>query len=214
MRYWTVQPVAVWEAIQAQGTCLVDPSLVGHVPDCYLWLVEQLRQRMRWDRDHLPWWLYCGKPDLRWVRWTRPHQQWEVRLELELPPERVQEMMIRDWDVVYCRGWLFRDHRKRHRWYDFQEARGWLDLENLPDPWPQRLELSWQRVFDPTRKLGQARRRLEAVVERIERADVVKARPFLGTSPRRWTNILPSGAGRAEPPARHPACSPPVPEHP
>lgn len=186
MRYWTVQPASVWETIQFQGHCLVDRSHSGPPPNCYLWLVEQLKQRLPGYQGHLPWWLYCGKPDLRWVRWTRPHHTWEVRLELELPPERVQEMMIRDWDVVYCQSWLFRNHWNRDRWHDFLERRDWLDLERLPGPWEHRLRESWQRTFDPNRRSGQARRRIEAVVECIYRADVIQAQLFRGTeSPRR-----------------------------
>lgn len=67
-------------------------------------------------------------------------------MELELPPERVQEMMIRDWDVVFCQGWLFRNHRHRFRWHEFLEGRGWLDLHPLPGPWEGLVERSWQRV--------------------------------------------------------------------
>jgi len=183
MRYWTIQPLSVWQTIQEQGFCLVDPALSGTngwTPPCYLWLVEQLKRRIPSYQGNLPWWLYCGKPDLRWVRWTRPAGEWEVRLELELPAERVEEFMIRDWHVVYCQAWLCR-HQPVDRWHEFTERRGWEDLQVYPAPYEELLERSWQRLFEPQRRAGHSRYRLEAVVERLQLSDVIRAQPFLGS---------------------------------
>ncbi|MBN9418088.1 MAG: DUF3841 domain-containing protein [Candidatus Eremiobacteraeota bacterium] len=181
VRYWTVQPISVWETLQKDGLCRVDPAKVFHIPDCYKWLVEQLKRRLPNYEGNYPWWLYCGKPDLRWVRWTRPQGTWEVRLEVELPAERVQEFLIRDWDVVYCQAWLFK-HLPRNRWYDFQERRGWEDLAVYPEPYESLLKRTWQRLFDSKRALGLSRYRSEAVVETLYLEDVIQARPFKGTS--------------------------------
>lgn len=179
MRFWTVQPISVWDTLQNQGLCRVDPKLAfdNQPPAGYVWLVEQLKRRLPGYEGNFPWWLYCGKPDLRWVRWTRPCGEWEVRLELKLPPERVEEFLIRDWDVVYCQSWLFK-HLPRNRWWDFQERRGWENLDNYPEPYETLLRRSWQRLFDPQRAVGHARHRKEAVVETLYLQDAVKAQLF------------------------------------
>ena len=197
VRYWTVQPISVWETLQQDGLCRVDPELAfdNQPPACYVWLVEQLKRRPPNYEGNYPWWLYCGKPDLRWVRWTRPSDTWEVRLELELPAERVQEFLIRDWDVVYCQAWLFK-HLPRNRWYDFQERRGWEDLEVYPEPYESLLKRTWQRLFDSRRGSGLSRYRSEAVVETLYLEDVVQARLFKG----------------AEAPEKHPWRKAPIPE--
>lgn len=198
MRYWTVQPLGVWETLQGEGVCRVDPGLAfdHEPPACYLWLVEQLKRRLPGYQGNFPWWLYCGKPDLRWVRWTRPLDEWEVRLELELPADRVEEFLIRDWDVVYCQAWLCK-HLPRQRWYEFEKRRGWEDVYPYPEPYQTLLERSWQRLFDPGRALGQSRYRKEAVVETLYLRDVMRAQPFLG-SRGRSTRVLKEG-GLEEP---------------
>lgn len=198
VRYWTVQPISVWETLQSEGIGRVDTQLAfnNQPPACYVWLVEQLKVRLPNYEGNYPWWLYCGKPDLRWVRWTRPQGTWEVRLELELPAERVQEFLIRDWDVVYCQAWLFK-HLPRNRWYDFRERRGWEDLEVYPEPYESLLKRTWQRLFDSKRALGLSRYRSEAVVETLYLKDVIQARPFKG----------------ADAPRKHPRRKAPTPEN-
>jgi hypothetical protein len=70
-RLWTVQPLVVWEQIQQHGTVHADETRFltpGYVPHSCRWLVQQLQQRLPGYPGTLPWWAYCEKPDLRWVR--------------------------------------------------------------------------------------------------------------------------------------------------
>lgn len=189
MRFWTVQPLSVWTTIQQTGLCNVDIAKMctpGFAPSQYFWLADQLAQRHGgFSGVALPWWLYCGKPDLRWVRWSRPAGQAEVRLELELPPDRECHFLIEDWDRVYCTSWLFRSpKRPRSMWWDFRERRGWedLQLEEYPEPYRSLLQRSWDRLFDPSRLIGHSRYRMEGVVETIHLGDVVRADQFIGCS--------------------------------
>lgn len=176
MRFWTVQPSEVWETLQRDGVCLVEPKRLLCVPEAYTWLVGQLKRRLPGYEGRLPWWLYCERPDLRWVRWSRPQGEIEVRLELELPAERVHTMLIKDWHKVYGGGWVFRRRHREMCWWDLLERRG----DPLPVHWQALLERSWERVFDARRLEGWARCKMEAVTEKLLLDDVVRCDPFTG----------------------------------
>src|SRR5262245_44478711 len=84
MRLWTVQPLAVWERLEANCRGIADPFRAnpdGWAHPRYSWLAWQLRARITGSRGHLPWWAYCAPPDLRWVRHSRPAGSREVRIE-------------------------------------------------------------------------------------------------------------------------------------
>ena len=154
-RFWTIQPLEVWQTLQRTGEVRVDPTNYHHqhVPERYLWLVDQLRQRCPGYTGLLPWWAYCEKPDLR----THRHRaalfdriQQQVRLELEPDPSEVTIFPIWAWDTVYCGGYLALTLSAKENWEERWEAHPELeDLWPRPSPWREELEASWQLLFSP-----------------------------------------------------------------
>jgi hypothetical protein len=149
MRVWTVQPLAVWERLQHDGTVLVDEAAVGYVPEAYGWLARQLRERVPAYPGTLPWWVYREKPDLRWVRHRRPAGQREVRIELEPEAASFVSFPVWAWNTVYCRNYLAFTRKEHDGWIEtMRRAIPDEDTWPLPEPWQAQLEMSWERLFD------------------------------------------------------------------
>ena len=195
MRLWTVQPLLVWERVQSQGVLHVDPEYTGYgTPDSYLWLVEQLKKYQRGYSGRLPWWAYCQKPDLRWVRHHCPLGQIHVRLELELPRKKAFIFSRWAWDVVYCGDFLAYGALEYAKWHGswqamlpYADVRAW----ELPEPWYSQLRASWERLFDPDLPSKSWEDfsegpddRFEAVFEPLRLQDVKQVTSFIGARKR------------------------------
>lgn len=108
MRAWTVQPLAVWEALLRRRVLRVCPEMQGllrtscnkYVPRAYHWLQEQLGERLDNYQGHLPWWSYCRRPDIRQYRHVVPRETVAVRLELELSKESLVRFPCWAWHRV------------------------------------------------------------------------------------------------------------------
>ena len=151
MRVWTIQPLVVWERLKEAGTLCVDTACYpsdGYVPWQYPWLACRLQERVLDYRGGLPWWAYCEKPDLRWVRHHRPAGQPQVRIELDV--NGVLAFPGWAWDVVHCGHFLSFTQREQETWSAaMRRAVPDEDLWPLPEPWRGELEASWLRLFDP-----------------------------------------------------------------
>ena len=195
MNLWTVQPLVVWEQLQRRGSLQVDEARLmtqGYVPEAYRWLVRQLKLRIPNYPGTLPWWAYCEKPDLRWVRHSRPAGQREVRLELEPRPGTFLTFPCWAWDVVYCRRYLSPTRQEHDEWVEAMrravpDEDGWP----LPEPWQTQLQASWLRLFDqslPSRPwhretLGKCGSH-EAVIGILRVQDVRQVTNFVGCNKR------------------------------
>jgi hypothetical protein len=153
MRLWTVQPLVVWEQIQQLGLLHGDETrglTPDYVPHSYRWLVSQLKERLPDYPGTIPWWAYCEKPDLRWVRHRRPAGEPQVRLELEPGAGSYLTYPLWAWDTVYSGDYLSFARQERDEW---MAAMRWAvpeeDTWPLPEPWRAQLEASWLRLFDP-----------------------------------------------------------------
>lgn len=190
MRLWTVQPLAVWERLRADGRAIVDPARLGPdgwVHPRYSWLAGQLRSRIATSRGRLPWWAYCERPDLRWVRHSRPHGSREVRIEFEPPNQAFVAFPCWAWHEVFAGRYLalsgteYRDWKSRLRRAGVPE-----EDDPLPEPFQRELEDSWLRLFRaglPGRswRRGDSARGREAVALVLERAWVRDVTEFVGT---------------------------------
>jgi hypothetical protein len=190
MRLWTVQPVAVWEQLRADGHAVVDPARVnpeGWVHPRYAWLARELRARIAGRRGRLPWWAYCARPDLRWVRHSRPAGSHEVRIEFEAPDGTFADFPCWAWNEVFYGSFLalsgteYRAWRARLRLAGVSE-----DEEPLPEPFQAELEASWRRLFRPdlparSWRRADRRRAREAVALALRRQWVRDAPEFVGT---------------------------------
>ena len=122
MPLWTVQPMAVWDGLRAAGVLRVYPAErhpAGWVHPQYTWLAGELRRRrLHGSRGGLPWFAYCARPDLRWVRHSRPAGSREVLLEPEPPfvAQLLSEESLRRtgyFDVAAVQHWRRAFHRMR-----------------------------------------------------------------------------------------------------
>jgi hypothetical protein len=153
MRLWTVRPLVVWEQLQQLCLLTVDEtrlSTPGYVPDSYRWLALQLEHQLPEYPGSLPWWAYCEKPDLRWVRHSRPAGQREVRIELEPRPGTFLTFPCWAWHTVFCGQNLSFARQEQDDWREaMRQAVPDEDAWPLPEPWRTQLEASWLRLFDP-----------------------------------------------------------------
>ncbi len=192
VRLWTVQTAAVWEQVRDSGEAWVDRRRIpgGWANPQYDWLAWQMRSRLSDSQGGLPWFAYCDRPDLRWVRHSRPAHSNEVLIEFAPPAGSFLSFPSWAWHVIFCGQYLAlsgadqRAWNRRERqalWWNF-----WAHEGPLPEPLQAELEASWLRLFRPDLPPWSWRRgprgiKREAVVE-VLRADWVRrATPFVGT---------------------------------
>lgn len=152
---WTVQPAAVWEQLHARGTLQVDPARVlggkGLAVPAYAWLAQQLRGRWSSSTWQLPWWAYCKRPDLRWVRHTQRGPQ--VLIELAPPADRFVAFPCWAWARVFFGEYLSFTRSQQRAWENRVRAicgPRWRDeRDQLPESLQRELEKSWERLFSP-----------------------------------------------------------------
>ncbi len=176
---WTIQPLAIWEQLCRAGQVFVDPARVNPerwIHPQYSWLVWQLRTRISNSRGALPWWAYCERPDLRWVRHSRPSGSREVRIEFLPPPGAFVTFPCWAWHVVFLGDYLALNRMEEHTWRQrLRVARIAEESVPFPEPFQGELESSWRRLFHPDLPERSWRRtpfgkRREAVVEVLERS--------------------------------------------
>lgn len=196
IRAWTIQPWAVWAAVEATGSLMVDPHYSGHLHVCYEWLREQLARRIPGYTGNYPWWAYCRRPDLRRYRHRYALGAPYALIELALPPERACTLTFWAWDAIFYGRYLGATAAESEDWHrrlcaafpDEEDGEPWP----FPEPWRSERERSWERLFDPglpaegwwDAEGGSASER-EVVFEELRRADVRRVTPFVGASPRR-----------------------------
>ncbi|MBX7106740.1 MAG: DUF3841 domain-containing protein [Gemmataceae bacterium] len=154
MRLWTVHPVSVWEQVRDAGEVWVDPRQVnaeGWVHPQKQWLANRLPGRLAGATGQLPWFAYCSRPDLRWVRHTRPTGQVNVLIEFVPPPGHAFAMPCWAWHDVFCSQYLAVSKAEQRDWNRRLRAvlgRDYRDYElPLPAPFQEELEASWERLF-------------------------------------------------------------------
>lgn len=152
IRIWTVQPAEVWAQLSREGVCWVDPERAAGAAEvpAYRWLQAQLKRRIKGYQAEFPWWGYCEKPDLRWVRHRRPAGQWDVRIELELSVDAACVFPSWAWHTVYCQKFLTGNQAEYAAWESaLRTAVPDEDAWPLPSPWMEELEASWESLFSP-----------------------------------------------------------------
>jgi hypothetical protein len=113
----------------------------------YQWLMQQMVGRVTGYTGRFPvWFWHSPKPDLR-HRGHLPSGKGGVRIELELPRERVLLLDFQSWHCVLNRWHLSLSERESRKWDRKTEG---LDQCRAPLPAPIEAELqaTWERVFD------------------------------------------------------------------
>lgn len=146
VRVWTIQHVAAWERLQRAGVLQADGRRVWRCfRPAYSWLIEQMQHRLPDYSGRYPIWVWISpKPDLRRTAFARRGQQ-RVRIEAELPRDRLLSLDFNTWHCV-LNNW----HLSLSEWEDGewdrrtrQFARG-----SLPPALEAERRASWERVFD------------------------------------------------------------------
>lgn len=199
MRLWTVQPYEVYRSIQKDGFARVDPEKLPSpwwVGSSYRWLIWQMGDRLTIpDESHrrgfFPWFAYCERPDLRWVRHNQTGKQ--VLIEFSPPSDRYLSYPRWAWNEIFF-GYFLAITRQEYRQWDSRfrvcYGYGYRDWGStvLPQPYQSERDASWLRLFDPSipkrswRRGGTSHR--EAVVDVLLEDWIDKATPFEGRSPR------------------------------
>lgn len=193
MRLWTIKPIEVWKRLQQEKTLLVDPMHPDflekdeHLLAAYEWMREQMTRRLPNYEGNHPWWAYDYKLDLRAHRFhTYPPNERGVRMELEIPQEKILLSAYGAWHCVLSRWYLPyatdpEDYeREGDAWNAEAKAHGVDTYQNsvpLPEPWESRMRASWERIFDVD-DLRETNT-IQATFERLELAEVVRVTEFV-----------------------------------
>lgn len=107
----------------------------------------QMRRRLAGYEGGSPVWFWCSsKPDLRHSAHL-PRGERGVRIELELPRNRVLLLDFETWHCV-LNGWhLSRSWRESREWDRKTKARDQYGA-SLPPLLAEELQSTWDRVFD------------------------------------------------------------------
>jgi hypothetical protein len=193
MRLWTIKPIEVWERLQREKTLFVDPThptFQENLPffhEAYEWMRAQMARRLPHYEGNYPWWAYDYKLDLRTYRFHThpPNERW-VRMELEIPSEKVLLSAYGAWHYVLNRWYLpyTTDEESYEReldaWEAETKAHGIDTYQNsvpFPEPWELRMRASWERIFDVD-DLRETNT-IQATFERLELAEVVRVTEFV-----------------------------------
>jgi hypothetical protein len=195
MPLWTVQPYDVYRSIQRDGFARVDPGKLPSpwwVGNPYHWLIWQMGSRLtipdeESQRGIFPWFAYCERPDLRWVRHSQEGEQ--VLIEFSPPDDRFLSFPCWAWHEVFC-GFFLAFTSQEHRAWEarFKASHGcrYRDWESriLPRPFQTELESSWSGLFDPNIPKRSWRRGgtclSEAVVDILLEEWIQRVTPFMG----------------------------------
>ncbi len=184
LRAWTIQAVAVWERFQQCGVLHADGRRIcRHFRPAYRWLMEQMAQRIPDYSGCFPiWFWHSPKPDLRHGGHLASGEC-GVRIELELPRERVLLFDFQTWHCVLNRWHLSLSRRESREWD--RKTKGFdQHATPLPPPLEAELQASWERVFEFDRlrrtKLWGPVEEIQGVTECVLLEEVRRADEFAG----------------------------------
>jgi len=130
--YWSLQIEEVWKQAQELGY-LEGKAEYAMYPKEYLWMMEQMKERLPNYRGEYPIWLWIKKPDMRSTGHFESYTRC-VRLTLDLDEKDVLISDFGDWHSVLNNGFNSNNEQE----YDDYHA-GKLNITK---------EESWQRIFD------------------------------------------------------------------
>jgi hypothetical protein len=196
LRVWAIQPIEVWEAINEQGSLLVDPARLAlsseensEIARAYDWMRVQMARRISGYSGNYPWWAYEHFLDLRFYRWRQPrHGARYVRLGLDIPRAELLLSGYGSWHCVMNNMYLPPVGTEEEtdaalaEWDARVEASAASHDIRLLNRLQVDLENSWERTFD----VGVRRETetIQACFERLRLSDVVCVTPFVAPTHR------------------------------
>ncbi len=143
---WTIQAAECWHRFTREGVLRTDGRYVDrHFRPAYRWLMHQMSRRITGYTGGFPvWFWHSPKPDLR-RGGHRPAGERSVRIELELPRERVLLFDFQSWHCV-LNGWHLSLSERESREWDRRTER--FDSAPLTPQLEAELQTTWERVFE------------------------------------------------------------------
>src|SRR5689334_3931661 len=182
LRLWTIQSSGWWQALEGSHALGGDGRRVRRFyRPAYRWLMQQMKLKLPACSGRFPVWLWHSpKPDLRRGGHLPPGTP-GVRVELELPAERVLLLDFETWHCVLNRWHLSLSWRESRQWDRKVKPFGYFDV--LPADLEAELRLSWERVFDlealKAAKMWGPVDRVQAVTEYVRRDEVRRVDAFV-----------------------------------
>ncbi|MGO4500057.1 DUF3841 domain-containing protein [Paenibacillus sp. 2RAB27] len=135
--YWSLIDEDRWNYMQNLGY-LIGEEQNAMYPKEYLWMMEQMKQRLPNYTGEYPVWLWIKKPDLRslYTYYFESKMRY-VRLTIELHEEDVLVSCFDNWHSVLNDSFCADDQKESN---DFKEGKLSITKEE-----------SWLRIFDFTR---------------------------------------------------------------
>lgn len=182
MRIFTNQPLYVWEKLQKEKLLYIDAdnehfasilkdrdNKITH-PEPYDWLLKQLQKRIEGYGTHYCWWGWIHKPDLRYETWAWYKGDNAVRIELEIPDNKILLSHFEAWHCILNGQYLPYteeedeefdkiidpyNKRKMQELIALKKDNGGVFPKNIPrekdeecDKIREQIEKTWERVFD------------------------------------------------------------------
>ena len=204
---WTIQHPDVWKQICMEGRYVLgDPYFLDENEYCnipefvksYDWMIKKMEEKLgkRPTNCTLPIWAwyrhrdeYYPKPDLRTIVWQYPKNCKRVIIELEIPRNKVLLSDFESWHHVLNNWYLPISAKDSHK-FDNEAKKAGVDLyrEEHPKNFQDRIEASWDRVFDlnglSNYTSGPKRNRsIQATLWEIFRINVTTVKEFNGRAP-------------------------------
>ncbi len=125
----------------------------GRRPWQYEWLSAGLGRNHPGFDGGWPWWLSCQEPDLDQCRSAvLPGGRDQALIELDLSEDRCLVFPLWMWETIHSGLYLAACREEFAGWYgDLDSALPRIEVWPLPQPWRDRIELSWDRIFDRDR---------------------------------------------------------------
>jgi hypothetical protein len=199
MKLWTIQPLAVWQLWQDQGTFKVMPrDLEEDFIRAYQWLMEQMTQRVGKPPPGCQWPIWAWyqytsqdrpKPDLRHAAHL-PKGTMGVRIEIEVEDSQVLLSDFKLWHYV-LNYWYLPESEEDSESFEQELAQQDLSLYHIQllprSDYDAKIRKSWERIFDLDWEeeyhlcFSRHQKMIQAVfwelrIEQVKKVDLFKAR--------------------------------------
>jgi hypothetical protein len=179
---WTVQPKEAWEALQKEGVLRgAGRRAIPEFRRAYRWMMEQMGERIpAYSRGYPVWAWYYPKPDLRYSG-LLPLGTRGVRIEFCVLADRVLLSDFEAWHSVLNGSYLALNEQE-DKAFERLLPGPLNSYDDLPFDLQERIEKSWERVFDfeslRASDYASLSRYVQAVIKEIRLEDVRQITPF------------------------------------
>lgn len=152
-RLWTIQTLDAWQTLQSRGILRTDArrSYRRFLP-AYRWIADQLAKRVGPSPRGVRYPLWAWYRRVMPRRWSEGDSA-QVLIVFDAPDQDILLSDFAAWHVPLSRCYMARSETDDSRFSRELARRGieWSDALEVPDV-QQRIEASWERLFDPLRK--------------------------------------------------------------